>query len=199
MTPLERHRLYAFFSRLWVKELDAAFLATLDGPLGRELLPRFSAGDEAALLRDEPKRVATFDADFAHLTVVNLVPYGSFFLRDDAQLEAGAQNPVATWLREYGFEVDLIAARSLAPDHLGIELEVMAELSRREQESLDAENRPAAGALRKLQREFLEQHLLPWAPMYLFAAQRNARSSLYREAAEAVLQFVLSDHEALAA
>lgn len=193
MSPLERRQLFAFLSRLWVKELDAEFIGVLRGPLGRALLPEFSASDEAELLADDEARVATFDADFVHLTVVNLTPYESFFLRDDGMLEAGAVNPVATFLRKYGFEVELAAARSLAPDHLGIELEVMSVLCAREAEALEAGNGPAVSAVRRVQGEFLEQHLLRWAPMYLFAARRNAKSLLYREGAEVTLQFVLGE------
>ncbi|MBL8913054.1 MAG: hypothetical protein JNM17_20330, partial [Archangium sp.] len=69
MTAAERQRLYAFFSRLWVKEPDADFLGVLRGPLGRELL--------------EVEPDAALDEDFAHLTVVNLAPYESFFRRED--------------------------------------------------------------------------------------------------------------------
>ncbi|MFZ5445264.1 MAG: TorD/DmsD family molecular chaperone [Myxococcota bacterium] len=193
MSPAERQQLFAFFSRLWVKELDDAFAAVLAGPLGRGLLPAFHASDEAKLLGgDREARVAAFDADFAHLTMVNLTPYESFFRRDDAMLEAGAVNPVAEFLRRWGLEVDLAAARALAPDHLGIELEVLAELSQREAEALAAGNHPAVGAVQRVQQDFLEQHLLQWAPMYLFAAQRNARTLLYREAADATLQLLLT-------
>ncbi|MDP1826148.1 MAG: molecular chaperone TorD family protein [Archangium sp.] len=194
MTAAERQRLYAFFARLWVKELDGPFLELLDGPLGRELLPRFHE-DEAALLRDADQRVATFDADFVHLTVVNLTPYESFFRRDDAMLEAGAVNPVASWLNQYALEVDLAQARALAPDHLGLELEVMAVLCAKEAEALEAGNTPAVGAVRQVQREFLDEHLLTWAPLYLFAARRNARTLLYREGAEATLQYLFTDLE----
>ena len=195
MSPGSRQRLYAFFSRLWVKELDGPFLEWLDGPLGRELLPRFHADPAAAKVKDPEQRVATFDADFVHLTVVNLAPYESFFRREDGMVEAGAVNPVASWLTQYGLEVDLAAARSLAPDHLGIELEVMAVLCAKEEEAVEADNGPAVGAVRRVQREFLEQHLLAWAPMYLFAAQRNARTMLYREGADATLQFLFTDLE----
>lgn len=199
MTPDQRHRLYALLSRIWVKELDEDAVAVLRGSLGRELFPAFSASKEAEALTDPDRRAAAFDADFTHLTVVNLVPYESFFRRDDGMLEAGAVNPVATFLQRYGFEVDLAAARSLAPDHLGIELEVMSVLCAREAEAFAADNGPAGRAVRRVQREFLEQHTLTWAPMYLFAAVRNARTLLYREAAEATLQFLFADHEALVA
>lgn len=197
MTAAERQQLFAFFSRLWVKELDGAFAELLAGPLGRALLPDFSASDEVRALAGPDARVALFDADFVHLTVVNLTPYESFFRRDDGMLEAGAVNPVAEFLRRYGFEVDLASARSLAPDHFGIELEVLATLCAKEVDALEHENRPAAEAVRRVQREFLEQHVLTWAPMYLFAAGRTARTLLYREAADATLQFLFTAHAAL--
>ncbi|MFO0594060.1 MAG: molecular chaperone TorD family protein [Myxococcaceae bacterium] len=188
MTALERQRLYAFFSRLWVKEADPAFLEVLAGPLGVEVL----GASTAAQARSE-----ALDEDFAHLTIVDLVPYETFFQRDDAQIEAGGANPVATFLQKYGFEVDLGSARSLAPDHLGIELEVMSVLCRHEHEAREAGNEPLASAARRTQREFLVQHLLAWAPTYLFAARRNARTATYRDGAEATLQFICGDLEGL--
>ena len=195
--PAARQRLYAFFSRLWVKELDEAFVEVLRGPLGRELLPQFSASADEKLLAPAEQRQAAFDADFAHLTVVNLVPYEAFYRREDGMLEAGAVNPVSVFLRKYGFEVDLASARSLAPDHLGIELELMSVLCGKEQEAVEQGNRPYAGVVRGVEREFLREHLLTWAPVYLFAARRNARTALYCEAAEVTAQFVLGDLEAL--
>lgn len=195
--PAARRRLYAFFSRLWVKELDDAFVEVLRGPLGRELLPRFAESADAKLLAPAEQRQATFDADFAHLTVVNLVPYESFYRREDGLLEAGAVNPVAVFSRKYGFEVDLASARSLAPDHLGIELEFLSVLCAKEQEAAEQGNRPYAGVVRGVERDFLREHLLAWAPVYLFAARRNAKTVLYREAAEVTAQFVLGDLEAL--
>jgi len=188
-----RGRLYAFFSRLWVRELDAAFVEVLQGPLGRELLPDFWASDERKLLEREADRQAAFDADFVHLTVVNLVPYESFFRREDGMVESGAVNPVATFLRTYGFEVDLASARSLAPDHLGIELEVQSVLCDKEREAVEEGRDRYAGVVRGVERDFLAQHLLTWAPVYLFAARRNARTALYRDAADATLQFLHAD------
>jgi TorA maturation chaperone TorD len=183
VTPLERQRLYAFFSRLWVKEPDEAFREVLRGELGRELL-----GD---VLLDG------LDEDFANLTIVNLVPYESFYRREDGMIEAGAANPAAEFLGAYGFEADLAAARSLAPDHLGIELEVMSQLCAKELELLAHENTPAASAARRTQREFLTSHLLTWAPTYLFAAMRSAKTPVYGNGAQATLQFLCGDLESL--
>jgi TorA maturation chaperone TorD len=112
-------------------------------------------------------------------------------------VEAGAVNPVAEFFKKYGFEADLAAARALAPDHLGIELEFLSVLCAKEAEAVEAGNAPYAGVVRGVQRAFLTTHLLAWAPMYLFAAKRNAHTALYREGAEATLQYLLGDLEAL--
>lgn len=198
MDAAARHKIYAFFSRLFVREIDDAFVDVLAGELGRALLPELAASDEARLLRDHAAREAQLDADFVHVTIVNLAPYESFFLSDDAMVEAGAKNSVTTFYRQYGFEADLAAARSLSPDHIGIELELMAVLCEREVEA-EARDAAYANTIRSIQRDFLSRHLLAWAPVYLLAVQRTARTTLYREGADAALQFLLTDHEALCA
>ncbi|MBE2249697.1 MAG: molecular chaperone TorD family protein [Myxococcus sp.] len=195
MEPRARARLYTFFSRLFVRELDDAFVEVLRGELGAALLPTFSASAELDLLSPAARRQATFDVDFAHLTMVNVVPYESFYRRDDAMIESGGANPLATFLTKYGFEADLAAARSLSPDHLGIELELMAVLCARE---ADADAPALAAQVRRVELELLSEHLLSWAPVYLLAVRRNARTGLYAEAADALLHLLHQHHEALA-
>lgn len=199
MKPAARARLYAFFSRLFAREVDDAFAAAVTGELGRALLPDFSDSAEAAAISAPGGDRTPFDADFAHLTVVNLVPYESFFRRDDAMIESGSVNPVAVFYRRYGFEADLEAGRSISPDHLGIELEFMATICEREAAAEASGEAGYAARIREVGQEFLRDHLLRWAPIYLLAAQRNARTELYRDGADAALHFLLSDHEALAA
>lgn len=195
METTARARIYALFSRLFVLEVDDAFADVLRGEQARALLPGFAASPELDALASPERRVATFDADFAHLTVVNLVPYESFYWREDGLIESGGVNPVARFLGKYGFETDLQAARSLAPDHLGIELEVMALLCSREQTATDADE---VAQLRRVEREFLREHLLAWAPVYLLAVRRTARTALYRDGADAALHFLHADLEELA-
>ncbi len=193
MNPSARARLYAFCSRLFVKELDDAFVEVLRGEQGQTLLPAFSRSAEFDWLTPEERRVATFDADFAHLTMVDVVPYESFYRRDDAMIEAGGANPLATFLTKYGFEADLAVARSLSPDHLGIELELMATLCEREAASTGDD----VEIVRRVERELLTDHLLAWAPVYLLAVKRNARTELYRDGADAVLHLLHQHHEEL--
>lgn len=191
-----RAGLYGFFSRLFVAEVDDALAAALGGELGRAMLPAFAEGGEAPLL-DRATRRERFDPDYTRIAVVDLVPYESFYRRDDRQIEAGAQSPVARFYARYGFEADLAAARVLSPDHLGVELEFVSVLCRREADAEAGGDIGYAARIREIQRAFLAEHLLVWAPIYLLAVRRNAWTSLYREGAEGALDLLLADHEGL--
>lgn len=195
MDAAARARLYAFVSRLFAREVDDGFVEVLAGPEGRALLPSFARSPEADALKPVERRQAVFDTDFATLTMVNVVPYESFYRRDDAMIESGAVNPLSAFLRAYGFEADLELARSLSPDHLGIELELMSVLCRKEAEASSPEE---AASAREVQRKLLVEHLLTWAPIYLLAVKRTARTELYRDGADAVLHLLHQHHEALA-
>ena len=46
-----------------------------------------------------------------------------------------------------------------------------------------------------VQRGFLKDHLLNWAPMYLINMKRESRTALYHDGAELTLEFMLSDYE----
>jgi TorA maturation chaperone TorD len=195
MNPTLRAGLYGFFSRLFVQEVDRDFAAVLTGELGRSLLPEFADSEEPAMLADDEAREAVFAADFADLTMVSAIPYASFYLRDDGMLETGPMNPAAEVYRAHGVEADLAAGRVVGPDHLGVELEFLAFLRAREAEA-EAAPRGYAAALHAAGRDFLEHQVLPWAPIYLLAVQRGARTLLYREGAEALLDLLLADRDA---
>lgn len=190
LTPAERANLYAFFSRLWVRELDRPARELVAGPLGQALLPRFAASPECQVMAegDADTCISTFDTDFVHLTVVNVVPYASFYRSEKGLVESGGVNPLAKFYEQCGFEVDLGAARALAPDHIGIVLEVLARLCTAE---ADAGGQALyAAQIRSLQHTLLSEHVLDWASLYLHAVRRCAHTVLYAEAADATLAFL---------
>jgi TorA maturation chaperone TorD len=65
------------------------------------------------------------------------------------------------------------------PDHLGVELRFLALLCHEEavawQRGADAE----AAQLRQQQRDFLDRHLLRWAPAYFDLVQANTKHPFY--------------------
>lgn len=198
MDAAARHRLYAFFSRLFVREVDDAFAEVLRGDFTKALLPELAASGELDHLATADARARHFDPDYVNLTVVSVVPYESFYRRDDAMVESGRANPLADFLTKYGFEADLAAARSLSMDHVGIELELMATLAQKEAEAAQVGEPTYLAQVRRIEKALLEEHLVRWAPLYFLAVARNAKTVLYRDGADAALQFLLSDHEALA-
>lgn len=197
MEAHERSHLYGFFSRVFVRELDDDAVELVLGPLGQELLPELAKSEEVEVLVDRERRVAVHDADFVHLTVVNVVPYASFYLRDDGMVASGSANPVAEFLRDFGFDVDLGAARSLSPDHIGIVLEAMSRLAEAEAEAEARPDPEYARTIRDIERTFLARYVLGWVPIYFFAVERAARTGLYREAARVATAFIAVDHEEL--
>jgi TorA maturation chaperone TorD len=46
-----------------------------------------------------------------------------------------------------------------------------------------------------VQKGFLEDHLLNWAPMFLINMKKESRTPLYHDGAELALEFLLSDFE----
>jgi TorA maturation chaperone TorD len=79
------------------------------------------------------------------------------------------------------------------PDHLGIELRFLALLCHGESAAWRAGRaKEARGALEN-ERDFLDQHLLAWAPAYLDMIEREARHPLYRALAGTARRIVGAD------
>ncbi|MDF1874491.1 molecular chaperone TorD family protein [Sulfurimonas sp. SAG-AH-194-I05] len=194
-----RSNIYALLSRILLQELDAEILQTIKNddnildffPTLKEW-KEFNEVDNAKLLEEY------FNPDFVNLSVLHLIPYETFYTREDQMIETGGANPVTDIYSAYDFMVDYEAARTVSSDHIGIELEFMHHLANAELEALNDNNRNAVKELRETQQEFLNKHLLQWAPMYLINMKYEARTPLYFDAADMCLEFLLSDNEYLA-
>jgi len=112
-------------------------------------------------------------------------------------VETGGANPVTDIYSAYDFMVDYEAARTVSSDHIGIELEFMHHLVDAEMQAAQENDERAVADLQKVQHEFLNKHLLQWAPMYLINMKYEARTPLYYDGAEMALEFILSDNEYL--
>jgi len=73
----------------------------------------------------------------------------------------------------------------------------MHHLTEAEQKALAENDLEAVKEVQEIQKEFLNKHLLQWAPMYLINMKFEARTPLYYDAAEMALEFILSDNEYL--
>jgi TorA maturation chaperone TorD len=86
-------------------------------------------------------------------------------------------------------------ARVVSADHIGVELEFMYMLCTAMKKALDAEDEEGVCELLQVQRAFMKEHLLEWAPMFLINVKKESRTPLYHDGAELTLEFLLSDYE----
>jgi len=193
-----RVNLYALLSRILLLELDVETLKMMKNdeniidffPTLKEWKPLHEL-DEATLL-DE-----MINPDFVNLSILHLIPYETFYTREDQMIETGGANPVTDIYSAYDFMVDYELSRTLSSDHIGVELEFMHHLAQAEMMALEKEDAEAVKELKVAQHEFLNKHLLRWAPLYLINMKYEARTPLYHDAAEMALEFMLSDNEYL--
>jgi len=193
-----RITIYGLISRLMLNEVDKTFLDALEkNDALLTLFPHYKTWAKRQELDTETLINEYYNVDFANLFIMHLVPYESFYTREDQMIESGGDNPVLELYNALDFRVKLAEARVVSPDHIGVELEFMYMLNVALKKALDANDREAACELLQIQHGFLKDHLLEWAPMFLINVKRESRTPLYHDGAELTLEFILSDFEYL--
>ncbi len=193
---LARINLYALLSRVLMREVDEEFLKTLENDeMMLSFFPNYQQWEKAKELDKKTLLERFLNVDFTNLFVLHLIPYETFYRREDQMLETGGANPVLQLFNDYDFRVQLDRARAVSPDHIGIELEFMYMLASSEYKALEEGDQEAACELAKLQKRFLGEHLLEWAPMFLQNVKAEAGTPFYFDAASLALEFILSDYE----
>lgn len=197
---IARSNLYALLSRILLQELDIERLDILRSdetvlefmPHWRDWEPRKEI--DSLKLLDE-----YLNPDFVNLSLLHLVPYETFYTRADQMIETGGANPVTDFYSAYDFLVDYEVARVVSADHIGIEMEFMHHLCEAQLKAFSENDTEALEELIRVQYQFLNTHLLKWAPMYLINMKYESRTPLYYDTAEMALEFILSDNETLSA
>jgi TorA maturation chaperone TorD len=193
-----RVNIYALLSRVLLQELDIETFEMIKND--ENMMEFFTTLKEWEPFQKESSKKLVeeyFNSDFVNLSVLHLIPYETFYTREDQMVETGGANPVTDMYSAYDFMVDYEAARTVSADHIGIELEFMHYLASAEMKAREANDTPAVQELLEVQKEFLNKHLLRWAPMYLLNVKYEARTPLYYDAADVTLEFMLSDNEYL--
>ena len=191
-----RIAIYALISRLMLVEVDETFLKQIESDEDLlALFPNYKSWEKRKELTTQDLITEHYNVDFTNLFLMHLVPYESFYRRDDQMIESGGDNPVLELYNELDFRVELDKARVISADHIGVELEFMYMLCMALQKALEADDMEGICELLQVQRAFLKEHLLEWAPLFLINAKRESRTPLYHDGAELTLEFLLSDFE----
>lgn len=191
-----RIALYALVSRLMMTEVDTEFMKSIESNEEiLDLFPNYKAWEKRKEFNVSILKERYLDVDFANLSLLHLIPYESFYTRDDQMIESGGENPLLEIYDMLDFKVDLQEARVVSPDHIGVELEFMHVLCDAMKKAYEANDSAAIEEFLLVQRGFLKDHLLNWSPMYLINVKKESRTPLYHDGAEVTLEFMLSDYE----
>ena len=193
-----RANIYGLLSRILLQELDLKTLKMIKEDENiLDFFPTLKEWKQLTEVEDTKLLDEYLNPDFVNLSILHLIPYETFYTRDDQMIETGGANPVTDIYSAYNFMVDYEAARTVSSDHIGIELEFMHHLVDAEMNAAEKGDENAVTELQRVQHDFLNKHLLQWAPMYLINMKYEARTPLYYDGAEMALEFILSDNEYL--
>jgi len=160
-----------------------------------ELFPNYKDWGKRKEFSNSILKERYLDVDYANLFLLHLVPYESFYTRDDQMIESGGDNPVLSLYNSFDFRVELEKARVVSPDHIGVELEFMYMLTEALKKAYEAGDEDGVKEILQVQKGFMQDHLLNWSPMFLINMKKESRTALYHDGADLALEFLLSDFE----
>lgn len=198
---LNRRNLYRFFARFFQKEIDAEFfdnLRRIEFPAEREenALTEF----QDALLRlneyfeyDAGESLDDLAADYAKTFLgagsaegAAAFPYESVYTSPKRIMMQDAWNQVCDIYDMKGIERS-VASTDLLEDHISMEMEFMAYLC----DETSQYTETLAGL--EEQREFLNKHLLNWAPEFCLDIKEHADTEFYRMVGQLTTGFLQLD------
>ena len=175
-----RHTMYSLLSRALIAEADIDLIHAIKA--NPPLLDMFLESKEwTPFLEEESQALcdSLLSSEFIDLFIIKLVPYESFYTREDQMVESGTNNPAAIFYKEYGFEADLEGSRTVSTDHIGTELEFMSHLLGYHLNAAQEGNEEYATQIAQIEKRFLTERLLPFALYFLPAIRDNAMLPFY--------------------
>lgn len=193
-----RSNIYALLSRVMMQEADPELVGIINNDDAiLEMMPNYKIWEPRTTLQSSELLERHLNPDFANLSLLHLIPYETFYTRDDQMIETGGANPVTDMYSAYDFMVDFAAARVVSADHIGVELEFMHHLCEAQIKAMNENDSEAVRELLEVEHSFLDKHLVRWAPLYLLNMKFESRTPLYYDAADMALEFILSDYQYL--
>ncbi|MHC3994251.1 TorD/DmsD family molecular chaperone [Thiomicrolovo sp. ZZH C-3] len=193
-----RSNIYALLSRVLMQEADTELIDIINNDDAiLEMMPNYKVWEARMTLQSSELIEKHLNPDFTNVSLLHLIPYETFYTREDQMIETGGANPVTDVYSAYDFMVDFEAARVVSADHIGVELEFMHHLCEAQIKAMNDNDGEAVDELLEVERSFLEKHLVRWAPMYLLNMKHESRTPLYYDTADMALEFILSDYQYL--
>ena len=107
-------------------------------------------------------------------------PYGSIYLDGKSQVMGDSTMAVLKQYQEAGLVVDI----KEPPDHIAFELEFVHYISALEAEACEKQEHDKQQNLAMVKKEFLNNFLAPWVPMFCEKIRGGATNSFYNNLAD---------------
>ena len=201
MTAVARQRsnVYGLLATVYRQEVTSGLLQQSKDPqflgvlsdLGIQLGDDFFQRNEEELLEEMAvEYTRLFLGPGKHVS-----PHESVHLqRDDAgqgQLWGESTVEVKKFIESSG--LDYRSEYKGLPDHISVELEFMQQVTLREQQAWREDDRDGALYCLKIQKKFIQEHLIRWIPIFCEKVMAEAELPFYREMAVLTKRFVEFD------
>ncbi|MDP6787367.1 MAG: molecular chaperone TorD family protein [Rhodospirillales bacterium] len=195
-TAVERSNLYGFLASVFREEVSAGLLKSIKEPEFLGALSESGVDIETDFL-DRPEEQVLEDLAIEYKALF-LGPGGHVSPYESAQIEGGSGllwGPETIAVKRYietaGFHYK--PDYHGLPDHIGVELEFMAELAGKEAAAWrDGDVAKASNCL-QFEHEFLADHLGAWAPAFCRQTTERAELSFYRDVARLTADFLAAE------
>jgi putative dimethyl sulfoxide reductase chaperone len=127
-------------------------------------------------------------------------PYESVYREDRPILERGlVMGPSTADVRHRYAEANLVLPKNFTdlPDHIAVEMEFMHFLCTEELKSIEQNNLQESARTKKMEQEFLKEHLEPWVERFADCVLKSTNSYFYKLAARLLKAFVKDESEYL--
>jgi TorA maturation chaperone TorD len=125
-------------------------------------------------------------------------PYEAVYRKDRPTMDRGlVMGPSTADVRRRYNEANLAMSQKFTdlPDHIAVEMEFMHFLCAEEAKSAEQGNLQESRKFRKMQHEFLNDHLKPWVNDFADCIIRSSKSPFYKAAADLLKEFIESELE----
>ena len=199
---------YSFLARLFREEVDEALLAQLNGtdyPVssGNGLMDEgyYQIAKYLSNAWVDPLMKLSVDYTRAFLgsgidTYSAAYPFESVYTSEKRLLMSDARDEVLAIYRSCGLEKS--ESWTVGEDHVAVELEFMGVLAHRAAKALRAGDEERAFSLINTQRNFMDDHLASWVPVFLSDTRRFADTTFYQGVANVTEGFLEEDAALLA-
>ena len=192
----QRSNVYGLLATVYRQELTSGLLQQIKGPqflgvlsnLGIQLGDDFFQKNEEELLEDMAvEYTRLFLGPGKHIS-----PHESVHHQTDdtqqGQLWGESTVEIKKFIESSG--LDYRSEYRGLPDHISVELEFMQQVTLREEQAWREEDKDGALYCLRIEKKFVEKHLIRWIPIFCEKVIREAELPFYREMAALTKNFV---------